>query len=222
MKHVKMYEDNDFTILFENENELKNLLLKNKFFSEGDVFSGIIDVSYKHFTPKIGYDNFLEIIKTKFGLLPYFCILLGSYNGQVCNGGHMQYFDNGYASSKSRKKYDGSDYDNVNLHEKLLRLFKFLKIEQCVPKKLGEKVYSIMKDFDFDCVAFECYNGDDGQYNENDNDKHDYLEELDNRWYDVTEEFINKFNEYLKKLTLDGEKIENMLELSSNINKYNI
>ena len=220
MKHLKIYEEINFTKLFKNEEELKTLLLEDNEFSNGNVFEGIINVSFKIFTYDINYDTFITIVKEKYGILPYFCVLLGSYNGQVCNGGHIQYFDNGFASSK--KIGYGFNYDNIDIHKKLLMLFKYLKIEQYVPEKLGKTAYSIMKDFDLDSVKFDCYDEDDGQYNENDNNKNKYLDKLDERWYDINEEFIEKFNEYIKTLTLEGDKIEKLVELSNKTNKFNI
>lgn len=221
MKHLKMYEGTNFPILFKNEGELKTLLLKNKDFSEGNVFDAITDVSYIESTSNIDYEKFLDIVKEKYGILPYFCILLCNYNRQVCNGGHIQYFENGFASSSNSRGF-GRKYNNANIHMKLIMLFKYLKIEQHIPEKLGKTVYSIMKDFDLDSIKFDCYYGDDEQYNENNYNRNDYLDKLDKRWYDINEEFIEKFNDYLKTLTLDDEKISRLVELSNSTNKFNI
>jgi len=215
-----MYEGDSTLILFRNEYELKSLLIKDKYFSEGDVLSGIIDVCFIEYKSGIDYNEFLDVVKEKYGVLPYFCVMLGSYNGQVCNGGHIQYYDNGYASSKS--KNHSRTYDNVDVHVKLLMMFKFLKISEHVPKKLGDDVYSIMKDFNLDCVKFDSYDGDNEDGDDDDNYKNMYLDSLDTKWYDVNEEFIDKFNDYLKTLTLEGEKIERLVELSNKTNKYNI
>ena len=224
MKHVKMYEENIYSIiLFKNEKELKNLLLKNRDFSKGDVFHGIIDVLYKDYSSDINYDEFLNLVKEKYGILPYFCVLLGNYNGQVCNGGHIQYFDNGYASSNSKGYHH--EYDNIDLHNKLIMIFKFLKIQEHVSKKLGETAYSIIKDFDLDSIR-----NDNDDYENDDDDENDesrdgvnkYLDKLDQRWYDIYEDFIDEFNNYLKLLKIEGDSMSKLIELSNKINKYNI
>jgi len=225
MKHVKMYEENSYSIiLFKNEKELKTLLLKNEDFSKGDVFHGIIDVLYEDYSSDINYDDFLNLVKEKYGTLPCFCVLLGNYNGQVFNGGHLQYYDNGYASSKSKGYYNrgGNPYNNVDIHEKMIILFEKLKISEHISKKLVYDAYSIMKDFNFDSVNFNCYNGDNGEYSEYDNDKNEDLDKLDQRWYDINEDFIDEFNNYLKSLNLEGDSISKLIELSNKINKYNI
>lgn len=46
-----------------------------------------------------GYDDMLAYARETFGEMFYIMTLVGKYNQQVGNGGHVQYFDNGYASS---------------------------------------------------------------------------------------------------------------------------
>lgn len=41
-----------------------------------------------------------------FGEIIEFAVLLGKYNQQVTNGGHSQYFDNGYSGSHPQDDYD--------------------------------------------------------------------------------------------------------------------
>ena len=51
--------------------------------------------------------------------------LFGNYHYQVNNGGHSQYFDNGYASSEDiNKGFFGNKTDDCDLHKEMIQLFK--------------------------------------------------------------------------------------------------
>ena len=66
------------------------------------------------------YDDAVEYAELYGGPLAAFAFLLGKYYYQVGNGGHTQYWDNGYASTID-KKYHGPS--NMNLHEKMCKYF---------------------------------------------------------------------------------------------------
>ena len=169
-----------------------------------------MDAAYKEYKSNTR-DEFLSTVKTKYGLIPYFCVLLGNYNYQVSNGGHFQYFDNGYASSNSRGF--GGKYTNIDRHEELILLFKELDLENILT--FGKKAYDVISSFDIDCVIDED--------NEDDNYDRDngYLNKLDDKWYDIDDEFMEQFNGYLKSLTLDNHSILELIEIAQT-QKFNL
>lgn len=54
--------------------------------------------------------------QSEFGELAEFAVLVGKYNQQVCNGGHLQYWDNHYASCQDIT-------EDITLHVRLETLF---------------------------------------------------------------------------------------------------
>jgi hypothetical protein len=48
-------------------------------------------------------------------------------------------------------------------------------------------------------------------------------DKLDYEWYDdINEDIMEDFNDYLKTLILDGEKMMSLIELANSSQKYNI
>lgn len=193
---------------FKNEKKMKSLLLADEDFSKGDVHQGIINIAYEEYKHNT-YDEFLSKIEEKYGQLTYFCILLSNYNAQVCNGGHLQYFDNRYASSGT--KLFGKNR-NIDIHDDFVKLFKELEFDEILP--LGEKAYDVISNFDIDYFRDE----DDEEYDIND----DPLNKLDDKWYDINEKLMEQFNDYLKRLTLDNNKISDLIEIAKQSKKFNI
>jgi len=282
IKHIseflKIYENNN-NLLFKNETKLKNELMFDKDFAKGDVHQGLVNIFYNNW--KNDYDSTLEWVDETYGKLALFCMYLGSYNGQVCNGGHSQYFGNGYASLESRG-FSGN-YTDIDKHDNFVDLFKKLNFNNILP--LGKTVYNIISEFNLDLVEEtedcgscngtgqeECYEcggrcrvdcpecGGDGEYGDGEecgecdgngqidcpecdgegdhrcddcngtggyDTGHDMpdtstWELLDKRWYKINEKFLDEFDAYLKSLTLDGTKIDKLVELSKNTQKFNI
>lgn len=284
MKHIKKLNEY-FNILntkpFKNEVELKTLLMKDKDFAEGEVFQGLLNVIHSFWDDKMSYDNIIDFVKNKFGNIPLFALFLGKYNYQVENGGHMQYYDNGYASANSRGF--GRTYENIDIHEDFVELFKALAMDEILTN--GSEALDIIKDFDLDleneietcsycngsgqencytcngngvidCTECggdgeidgeECSNcgGDgvtpceecdgngthncdecdgSGEYDTGNtvpSNKEDW-ERLDNRWYEINEDLIKSFDGYLQSLTLDGERIADLVKLAKPTQQYNL
>ena len=66
------------------------------------------------------YKDAVEYAELCGGPLAAFAFLLGKYHGQVGNGGHHQYWDNGYPAEKC--SFMGGSSDG-NLHEKMCNYF---------------------------------------------------------------------------------------------------
>lgn len=96
-----------------------------------------------------GYYEMLENAKDKYGALFMALTLVGKYNQQVCNGGHSQYFYNGYASGGDGGF--GSDHDpEIPLHEEMIELYEehvMPKLEELGHGKIADTAHTLMKRF---------------------------------------------------------------------------
>jgi hypothetical protein len=131
-----------------NEAKLKNLLMKNEDFANGRVLYAIVDIIYNYWqkpeNKNMTYSNITDYVGKEYGFLPLFCFLLSNYDGQVCNGGHIQYFDNGYASSNTNGYK--SSYDDIETHEEFASLFKDLQFDKILAN--GKAAYDIINSFE--------------------------------------------------------------------------
>ena len=278
---LKIYESYE-PKLFIDEAELKKLLMKDKEFANGDVHQALLDIEHEEWQKHDwSYDEILNWIDQNLGALPLLAMYLAEYNYQVGNGGHAQYFDNGYASSNSGGF--GSNYKNIETHENFVELFKELDMPTILPS--GQKAYDIMSKFDLNLIdeieeCQECNgngtvdctkcdgdghidcpkcNGDgedeDGNSCDNcdgngaidcedcegkgyvtceecDGKGEEVAEEdvadrtgwdaLDTKWYIIETQLMKEFDNYLKSLTLDGEKMVDLIELAAQTQKYNL
>ena len=278
---LKIYE-NHISPLFKNESELKKRLMVNSDFADSDVFQAIVNVIHDEWQQHdvFSYDDILEWTDKNFGAIPLFSMYLAKYSYQVDNGGHSQYFSNGYASSQTSGY--GSNYDNIDNHETFVELFNDLGFKTLLPS--GEKVYKIISDFELDLEdevescdncggegyadCAEC-NGDGTVECEECNGSGEVDDEecsncsgdgtidcpecngrgrdrcgdcdgdgeiqtgnrvpnytswsnLDDRWYKISSDFLKEYENYIKSLTLDGEKIEDLIELANKTQRYNL
>lgn len=136
-----------------------------------------------------GYSDMVKWMRVTYGSWFAMMILLGKYNQQVCNGGHIQYLDNGYASV-SMRGWGGAD--DIGLHQNMENYFKNFWLKE-LPH--GEEIFEIMEDFrpefkrDFaegdEIAEDEFYGQFDG---------------LDNRYYKIQEEWMDQLNKYAKSV----------------------
>ena len=128
--------------LFEERNLSPNMIEHDEDYKNGDYTQAIMNYAYSKWNDdkhKGGIDEYMEK-----NFHPHFAliIMLGKYNYQVENGGHSQYFYNGYASYGS----SGIMYDHKDI-ERHLKMMELLKETPLIEKEIGKKVYNIMKKF---------------------------------------------------------------------------
>jgi hypothetical protein len=96
-----------------------------------------------------GYGEMLDNARDKYGELFFVLTLAGKYNQQVGNGGHIQYFDNGYGGRDEGGF--GRDHDpSMPLHRELVREFELTILplaKEGAERELLEKALHVMKDF---------------------------------------------------------------------------
>lgn len=74
----------------------------------------IMDKSYELYEDDYTYNDFIKRVIKEFGEKAAFAVLMGKFNHQVCNGGHDQYYFNGYS---------GDDELNISMHKLLIKFF---------------------------------------------------------------------------------------------------
>ena len=226
MDKVKLFEFKP--ILKEKvKEELAHQLNEN---SMQDVHQAIINVCYNSYNDYLKeankileekgsspirwyYSNLLEWVRDQLGDLAEFAILVGKYNYQVCNGGHLQYWSNEYSSMNGQ-------YKDLYLHINMVEYFEtFIKdIDSMYPsdkiskiKETLEEARRIMRDFpeSIEWIAQICYAGfnyygdyhykdpEDGEYelSEHSNRRLDYL---DDQYYKINDQLMDILNLYFK------------------------
>lgn len=171
----------------------------------------------------------------------YFVYLFCQYTYQVNNGGHSQYFENGYASYDDLDKgYFGNKCADLDVHHKMTELFQTYFNTQNNP--IYEKFLQILKDFDNTISNEDCYEcGGSGYYEDEDEDGNIYDTEtcsychgsginenifyvdgdkLDNAFYEISDKLI-KFisNDILNNWILNDkvDKFESMPHMTKEV-----
>ena len=146
MKYVKSFNESLGFKKSRSRLFIRNYLNENP---GTDYWHTLTEMGYKEWQNKKSdvnsLNDMMEFTKEKYGELVEFAILLGNYIGQVNNGGHYQYYDNGYAGSGGGSF--GSHGDDMENHNRLIELYIELKDD------LGEKEWyvpllDIMESFD--------------------------------------------------------------------------
>ena len=123
-----------------------------------------------------------------YGDLAKFAVLIGKYNYQVCNGGHNQYYSNGYCDG------DGSFYHNhdttLPLHKELIRLLQNSNMSD--ENEIIKKAIAITKELEIEL-------NDDLEV-----DNEWLLDDLDDMYYDINEEFMEILECYFKNQILNA------------------
>jgi len=145
-------EEADFT------DALRQKVVQEDDFKNGEVHQAIMNVAYKDWqnSDQInGYAEMVEHAYQTYGPLAAFAVLAGKHNQQVENGGHAQYFDNGYAGGEGpggRKTEQDTE-----LHHMLIELAEKYNIASLPNGAEALKIYNEWEPSLSDC--HEC----DGQ-----------------------------------------------------------
>lgn len=173
-------------------------------YKKGDVHQAILNLVYDHWRSRKGatYGDAIAWAELELGPVAAFAVLFGKYNYQVCNGGHDQYFDNGYASGGGRVSLFGDPV--LDLHKKMVKLFRELKFDST---KLGREILAILEEFKVQNVEGFHYEWDEDEEIEIEVEDPAYLQvengdTLDARYYNINDAFVKHLNErFTKALT---------------------
>ena len=173
------------------------------------------------------YGDMLDNAREKYGELFFAMILAGKYNQQVCNGGHVQYFDNGYGD-RDGGGFGGDHNPKLPLHDELIAAVKNTIVPLARTGHEGETIAAaldVMDDLEIRidrCRTMQCDCEDCGGTGREDDggscgscggsgtseeDNEDYgqvenldeLGKLDDRWYAIDEEFVLACNDIVMR-----------------------
>ena len=163
--------------------EILNDIIATESFKDGDTHQAIMDIAYKEWQKHENqeYHHMLTWAAWNMGEWAKLAIMLGKYNQQVCNGGHRQYYDNGYASG-SGGFFTEKD-SSMKTHGEMLTLMELANFDNPIWKI----VYKIAK-------QMERYLDSDEEESEDD---------LDSQYYKINEEWMIYLNEYFTKIIKD-------------------
>ena len=151
--------------------------------TENDLHQKILNICYSHWQEKPNnewsYGDMIENSEKLYGSFVKWCVLIGKYNQQVCNGGHEQYHYNNYDGSD-----EGESICDIPLHEDLVELTEKYNINGVFDELLKIlKSYEIIVDED-----------SDGEMCENDNLGEllntDSLKNLDDQYYKICDKVL--------------------------------
>ncbi len=107
---------------------------------DGDFLQAIYDIENCWYENGFN-DDILMKMEKDFGVDFAILTLFGYYDAQVCNGGHAQYWDNGYASIES-SGFANSHKDTGNI-DYMVEHFKEVGL---YTSELNKKIYGILED----------------------------------------------------------------------------
>lgn len=138
---------------------------------------------------ELNYKQMLDYFEQEFGYMAKFAVLISKYNYQVKNGGHYQYFNNGYCDGIGGV-YDQHD-PSIPLHKELIEYFK----QSGLKDSISQNVLQILQDL----IVVLDESGDIANT--------DYLSKLDDRYYKLNEEFMEIVENHFKELIEIKNKI---------------
>lgn len=161
----------------------------DKNFQSGDVHQSIVDICYEKWQSMDdgSYADMVSWARMQYGPLAAFMVLAGGYHNQVCNGGHEQYYGNGYADG------DGGCFserdESMPLHKKMLGLFSVLGL---LDFDIAKKVFEIAKDMKVNPRYGELNSF--GTIVDEDEEQLLNGEELDDKYYEICEDWMRFLN----------------------------
>ncbi len=212
-----------------NKEEILKAVKDDEDFLNGDFHQALLNICYSEWQKSSSDMNYRDMVafgEKTYGEMVAFAVLIGKYNQQVCNGGHYQYYDNGYASGEGGclTDHDG----DTSMHDLLLSYFlraetlknfewynelkdileKFLNFsidreeycEETCNECYGDGEVESESDEDEMVQCSSCFgSGKEDIYNEDYNKVvgHDW-ETLDTRYFEINKEIEKDLNNYFK------------------------
>lgn len=183
-----------------NKSVLKAILSKDNNHDKKDIHQSILNVAHQYWQEEcVTYEETLNYMQSHYFGSDLF-VMLAKYNYQTENGGHYQYYDNGFASSEKNQNPFHGEYDNINIHERMLDVIKNHELSQT---DIGRQVIEIMNKFSsaFGIVDKSSYwhdadNGNDDGYITQECD--DTWRSLDDKYYKINEAWMAAIEQYLQ------------------------
>lgn len=171
-------------MLFNRENIRRDMT----FNPDMSIHQAIMDMGYNAYQKEGDwhYQDMLDFVRLTYGEIAMLAIMVGNYNYQVENGGHMQYLDNGYASEGKDPRKD----PNCGLAQQLLDSLKKTKLSTLEHGKITTEILSEFID--------RTVNRDFNDRDDYEEDDYANYDDLDGRYYKINELWMKEFENYLK------------------------
>ena len=200
---------------------IRNSLAARESLQKSEYHQAILDVAYADWQQNKGwtYGDTVNNAAEKLGAAAKLFILIGKYNEQTCNGGHLQYMDNGYADGEGGcfRKHD----PEMPLHKEMIQLFREFKLT-LLPH--GKEVLGILESFRVEVsegneACSECGGSGEGEPGEDCSNcggsgeqeadgsilNQDESGKLDDRYYAISEVWMAELNQHLGQWFATGQ-----------------
>jgi len=163
----------------------------------------VLSIMYEYWQRKdvnMNYDEITTWYKEEYGSLAQFLVLIGKYNQQVTNGGHLQYYFNRYSGTE-----DDETRVDLNLHKQLVVLMNKSELKD----EISQKVFKILEELYITLdteqyIEEEIY--EDGEFEIEEVENENYLEventnilsKLDDEYYKICDVFMIQLEQYAK------------------------
>ena len=160
------------------------------------------------------YPMLLSATKSTYGNLAEFAVMISKYHQQVCNGGHLQYWDNGYASKKNN--------EDIYIHHQLRSYYDYFLDEVKDFLNLSEEDYKLLLEVDTimsrfqqqlelesgqTCTIVSDEYGELYEYSKEDNRNYpeptrwcqEHWNYLDDHYYKIKDKFIEILEDYFRE-----------------------
>jgi hypothetical protein len=160
--------------------EGRDLAVKSCAKNNAGYYEAMIDVAYEN-NAFIAWPERLKKVEEKYGLAFKTMLQLDNYNSEVLDVGHVQYYDDGYASNGT----PGST--GSKLHREMLNAFDEI-VTSNVPDQFADTVRRARVIIDKFAVGI-------------DNDEcEDEADVLDEEWFKISDEFMKALDAVAKKI----------------------
>jgi len=158
-----------------------------------DRHQAVLNVAYNAWqadTTGWNYGDMTVNVSDKLGTFAQWLVLIGKYNQQVCNGGHLQYKWNNYADT----------------HDTLVRLTKVYGPEVLEPETYKEAMTILegYNEVEPEEVYNDCYYDDEDEDEwrwDNQEPEYEYdYSALDTRYYKIDQLVLAQIEKYLQSL----------------------
>lgn len=162
-----------------------NIITKDEDYKAQDYHQAILNLGYNEWQndKDWNYVDMLNYMKHTYGDLAMWAVLIGKANQQICNGGFIQYFDNGYAS-EGKGGFSSRHSTTLELHDIACN---GIEETDLIKTEVGKTVHEIFEEFYIERDEDEGYILND-----------DELSNLDDRYYEVNEEWEKLLNHFFK------------------------
>ena len=151
----------------------------------------LLDLGYREWQKpenrKWRYRDMVEWSGESYGEVVKLFILLGAANYQICNGGFLQYFDNGYASGEGGCLHHHDE--DILLHKEMLALVGKYGLHQ---SDTGSQIYALLAEFRIVLGGESQDDDEDESCRHGEVTNTDELDALDDRYYAVNEKWVRE------------------------------